>query len=656
MGSPRTETAGLSGLEVVTFESRRAKEMAALITRYGGIPRSAPSLREIPLEDNPAAFRFGEILFSGGFDAVIFMTGVGTRTLFDVLESRFPRAKVVRALSQITVVARGPKPVKVLRELQVPITITVPEPNTWREILQELDENARGFTLAGSRIAVQEYGVANEAFLQELGALGAEVFRVPVYRWSLPEDTAPLRRAVEVIAERSVRVALFTNAAQVHHMFQVASQAGLTDALLAGFATCVVGSVGPTCSEALRSHGLTVDLEPEHPKMGVLVNETARRAAVLLRAKNHKDTLPGSRVTVSELTPPATRPRDLWWDSRFLKACRREPTDATPIWLMRQAGRYMKEYRDLRAKVTFLELCKTPELVSEVTVTAARRIRADAAIIFADLLLIVEPLGYHLEYDTGEGPIVRPALRETADVDRLPEVKPEQSLAYLYEAIRLTREDLDSRTPLLGFCGAPFTLASYIIEGGASKNYVHTKRLMYRDPGAWHALMQHLSRSLTQYVNAQIAAGIQAVQIFDTWVGCLGPADYREFVLPHTRSLMQGITPGIPVIHFGTGTGNLLEDLKEAGGDVIGLDFRVELDQAWGQLGEGVGVQGNLDPLVLFSEPAYIRQRARRILDQAGGRAGHIFNLGHGILPQTPLDHVMALVDYVHEATSARKH
>jgi uroporphyrinogen decarboxylase len=168
--------------------------------------------------------------------------------------------------------------------------------------------------------------------------------------------------------------------------------------------------------------------------------------------------------------------------------------------------------------------------------------------------------------------------------------------------------------------------------------------------------MQHLSRSLTQYVNAQIAAGIQAVQIFDTWVGCLGPADYREFVLPHTRSLMQGITPGIPVIHFGTGTGNLLEDLKEAGGDVIGLDFRVELDQAWGQLGEGVGVQGNLDPLVLFSEPAYIRQRARRILDQAGGRAGHIFNLGHGILPQTPLDHVMALVDYVHEATSARKH
>ena len=273
MGSSLTETAGLSGLEVVTFESRRAEEMATLIGRYGGIPRVAPSLREIPLEDNPAVFRFGEILFSGGFDAVIFMTGVGTRTLFDVLESRFPRVKVVRALSQITVVARGPKPVRVLRELQVPITITVPEPNTWREILQELDENSCGFTLEGSRVAVQEYGVSNELFLQELGERGAEVHRMPVYRWSLPEDTAPLHQAVEAIADRRVRVVLFTNAAQVHHMFQVASQTGLRDSLLRGFATCVVGSVGPTCSEAIRSYGLSVDLEPEHPRMGALVNE-----------------------------------------------------------------------------------------------------------------------------------------------------------------------------------------------------------------------------------------------------------------------------------------------------------------------------------------------------------------------------------------------
>ncbi len=307
----------------------------------------------------------------------------------------------------------------------------------------------------------------------------------------------------------------------------------------------------------------------------------------------------------------------------------------------------MKEYRDLRARVPFLELCKNPDLVTELTVSAAKRIGADAAIIFADLLLIVEPLGFGLEYDRGEGPVVRPVLRESADVDRMREVEPQESLGYLFDAIRQTRAELGPQTPLIGFAAGPFTLASYVIEGGASKNYRHTKSLMYRDPGAWHTLMEHLARSLTKYINGQVAAGVQAVQIFDTWVGCLGPADYREFVMPHTRALIRGITPGVPVIHFGAGTAMLLEDMQNAGGDVIGLDFHVELDQAWARL--GVGVQGNLDPMVLFAEPSYIRQRVQRILDQAGGRPGHIFNLGHGILPDTPVDHVLALVDYVHE-------
>ena len=654
-----TEPRGLKGLEVAAFESRRAREMASLITRHGGVPLVGPSMREIPLEENPAAFAFAARLLKGEIDAVIFMTGVGARTLFEALETRHERREIVAALSKITIVARGPKPVRVLREYKIPITITVPEPNTWREILQELDENPRGLTLEGSRIAIQEYGVSNKAFLQELEGRVKEVIQVPVYRWGLPEDTAPLRKTVEALTEGRTRIALFTNGAQSDHMLQVASQLGLREQLLDALRRSVVCSIGPTCTEMLGNNGISVDFEPSHPKMGVLVSECAQKVEELLRAKSAADGAP-VRVEVSASAAAQTKPspsigEDALWNSRFMRACRREPVDATPVWLMRQAGRYMKDYRDLRSKVPFLNLCKSPELVSEVTVTAQQRLGADAAIIFADLLLIVEPLGYELEYDKGEGPVVRPALRQASDVDRMQEVTPEDSLGYLYDAIRQTRSALAPDIPLLGFCGAPFTLASYIIEGGASKNYVHTKSLMYRDPGAWHTLMDHLSRSLAGYVNAQITAGVQAVQIFDTWVGCLGPADYREFVLPHTRTLIQQITPGTPVIHFGTGTGDLLEAMKDAGGDIIGLDFRVELDDAWKRLGSDVGVQGNLDPLVLFAEGDYIRERAEKILKQAGGCPGHIFNLGHGILPQTPVDHVIALIDAVHEISSRKK-
>jgi uroporphyrinogen decarboxylase len=359
------------------------------------------------------------------------------------------------------------------------------------------------------------------------------------------------------------------------------------------------------------------------------------------------------------LNPAPVPSQPPWHDSLFLRACRREHVERTPVWLMRQAGRFMKEYRELRARVPFLELCKSPDLVTEVTVNAAQRLGVDAAIIFADLLLIVEPLGFGLEYGKGEGPIVTPALRQAAQVDGLREIEPEDSLAYLYDAIRRTRAALHPQLPLIGFAAAPFTLASYLIEGGASRTFSHTKAFMYRDPGAWRALMKRLARYLARYVNAQIAAGVQAVQVFDTWVGCLGPADYREFAMPYTRALIDWITPGVPVIHFGTGTGMLLESMRDAGGSIIGLDHHVELDQAWSRLCFGssriVGVQGNLDPTVLFAEPAYIRQRVRRILCQTAGRRGHIFNLGHGILPDTSYDRVLALVAMVAEESSRQE-
>jgi uroporphyrinogen decarboxylase len=336
-------------------------------------------------------------------------------------------------------------------------------------------------------------------------------------------------------------------------------------------------------------------------------------------------------------------------NSVFLKACRGEPVPFTPVWLMRQAGRYMAEYREVRARTSFLELCKTPSLAAEVTVTAANRLGVDAAIIFADILLILEPMGLDLEFARGDGPVINNPVRTLPDVDRLREVEDVSSLEFVFEAIRQTRAALPVDMPLIGFAGAPFTLASYLVEGGGSRNYVRTKSLMYNDAGVWHAMMSLISRALVRYLNAQIAAGAQAVQLFDSWVGCLSPDDYAEYVLPHTASTIKGISADVPAIHFGTGTASLLELMRKAGGNVIGVDWRVNLDQAWQRIGHDVGVMGNLDPVALFGTREHVRKEARKILDQAAERPGHIFNLGHGILPETPVDNVLALVDAVHE-------
>src|SRR5258705_3857034 len=335
-----------------------------------------------------------------------------------------------------------------------------------------------------------------------------------------------------------------------------------------------------------------------------------------------------------------------------MRACRRETVPYTPIWLMRQAGRYMQEYRDVRARLSFLELCKTPSLAAEVTVTAAERLGVDAAIIFADILLVIEPMGLELEFSRGEGPVIHNPVRSAANVKRMRELEDAGALEFVFAAIRKTRAALRGDLPLIGFAGPPFTLASYIVEGGASKNYVHTKSLMYNDSGAWHAMMSLISRGLVKYLNAQIDAGAQAVQLFDSWVGALSPDDYREYVLPHTRSVICGVHSGTPVIHFGTGTSALLELMREAGGDVIGLDWRVRLNEGWERIGHDVGVMGNLDPVALFTNQKQLRSQAKVILEQAGGRPGHIFNLGHGILPETPVENVIALVEAVHEMSN----
>jgi uroporphyrinogen decarboxylase len=341
-------------------------------------------------------------------------------------------------------------------------------------------------------------------------------------------------------------------------------------------------------------------------------------------------------------------------NDRLLKACRREPVDCTPVWLMRQAGRYMAEYRRLREKYTILESIKTPELAVEVTLQPIRAFDLDAAIIFADILPPLEAMGLELEFVHGEGPVIRNPLRHFDDIAALRVPDPRESLGFTLEAIRLARRELEDRLPLIGFSGAPFTLASYAIEGEGSRRFALTKSLMYAEPRAWHSLMDKLASLVGDYLKAQAEAGAQVLQFFDSWVGALGPDDYRRFVLPYSqRAIKTAQSAGVPVIHFSTETGGMLEDIKEAGGDVIGVDWRVNLAAAWRRLGDDVAIQGNLDPLALFAPLPELERQVSGILGQVDGRPGHIFNLGHGILPKTPVEHVAALVDMVHRLSAA---
>jgi uroporphyrinogen decarboxylase len=337
------------------------------------------------------------------------------------------------------------------------------------------------------------------------------------------------------------------------------------------------------------------------------------------------------------------------WD-RFLRACRREPVDTTPVWFMRQAGRYMASYRAVREKHTLLEICRQPELATEVTLQPVRELGVDAAILFADILLPLEPMGAPFEFAAGEGPVIHHPVRTANDVEQLRLFEPEEGLSHVLDALRLLRRELDGKTPLIGFAGAPFTLASYLIEGGKSSHYARTKRLMYREPSLWNALMYKLSEVVRRYLRAQITAGAQAVQLFDSWIGALSPTDYREFIQPHVRHILADVmTAGVPVIHFGTGTASLLELQRDAGGSVIGVDWRTPLDQAIAKLGNGVAVQGNLDPLVLDAPRELLARRVDEVLAMGRAAAGHVFNLGHGILPETSPEAAKFVVEYVHE-------
>ncbi len=334
---------------------------------------------------------------------------------------------------------------------------------------------------------------------------------------------------------------------------------------------------------------------------------------------------------------------------RFVRACLRQPVDRTPVWFLRQAGRYMPEYQAVRRHYSLLEICKNPELAAEVTITAAEKLDVDAAIIFADLLLPLEGLGVDFTFEAAEGPVIHTPVRAPEDVDRLRTDRAAE-LGYVSEAIRKVAAHFENRLGIIGFCGAPFTLASYMIEGGASRTYIHTKSLMYREPAVWSLLLDKLASVLLEFAAQQVEAGADVIQIFDSWAGALGTADYREFVLPITRHLVNRVQAlGVPVIYFGVDTATLLPAIREMGADVVGLDWRVNLDEGWRTLGSACAIQGNLDPITLFAGEALLHQRVDRIMAQAAGRPGHIFNLGHGIVPGTPVENLQRVVRYVRE-------
>lgn len=632
-----------AGLRVASLESRRSDDMKRLIEKFGGQAFVSPSMREVPIETNREAIDFAYKVITGEINIVIFLTGVGLRHLMTGIERHVDRQRFLDALSDITTVVRGPKPAAVMRELGLTPTIKVPEPNTWRELLRTIDESV---PVTNQKIGLQEYGKSNTSLIAGLEARGAEVIRVRVYQWELPVDSGPLEENVRAMAAGNRDVLLLTSAHQVANMLRISADLGLEEQLRDAFKKMIIASIGPTTSEMLKQNDLPVDLEPEHPKMGHLVQESAARAAYLLAGRTVS-------AQVKETTGKSVMDKQAaWYDGPFMRACRREASSVTPIWLMRQAGRYMAEYREVRDKISFLDLCKDPGLCAEVMCTAVNRLGVDAAIIFSDLLPIIEPMGMHLEFAKGDGPVIHNPLRVSTDVDRVQELTSMEPLNFVAETVRLTRQNLPEKIPVIGFAGAPFTLASYMIEGGGSRSYLHTKTLMYGDSGAWKVLMSKLSRSIALYLNAQIAAGAQCVQLFDSWAGCLSVQDYAKYVYPYVKQIIDSIEPTVPVINFATGNPALLPLLRGDSRTVVGIDWRIPLDDAWRTVGYDRPVQGNLDPLALFAPTKTLREMASDVLTRAGGRAGHIFNLGHGILQQTDVNQVIALVDMVHELSA----
>ena len=630
-------TPDFRGLSIAALESRRADDLRRMIEKYNGRPAVSPSMREVPIDPNRDAIDFAHQVMTGEISVVVLMTGVGLRYLVKSIERHVDLQRFLNSLSDIVTVCRGPKPVAAMKEFGLKPTHRVPAPNTWRELLQTVDSHV---PVANQVVGLQEYGVSNASLIAGLEARGAEVRPIQVYNWDFPEDTAALESNVRELADCKHDALLLTSAHQMVNLFRMAERLRLADQLRDGLHRTMIASIGPTTTSMLEELDVHVDMEPEHPKMGHLVTEAATRGVDIITSRR-RVTGASPRQSDGEKHPAEA--------SLFMRAARGEATERTPVWLMRQAGRYMQEYREVRSQQTFLELCQNPARCAEVMHTAVEKLGVDAAIIFSDLLPILIPLGFDLDYVQGDGPKIGNPVRDAEDIARVQPLDHPEQLDYVYETVRLTREAIDDSIPIIGFAGSPFTLASYAIEGGSSRQYLHTKRLMLGRPDQWAKLMDVLADAVAIYLNHQIAAGAQCVQLFDSWAGCLSPTQYARHVLPWMKRILASITPGVPVINFATGNPELLPLLRGDRRTVVGVDWRIDLASAWERIGHDKAVQGNLDPTVLLTDPETIRKAVAEVLTAADGRPGHLFNLGHGVMKQTPVDNAIEVVRAVQE-------
>lgn len=570
-------------------------------------------------------------LLTGGIDSVLFLTGAGVRSLVAEVTATTDRPRFLNALRDIQLLSGSDCTTDALAELDLSPAFKSPRLSSWKETLLWLESTT---SLSHTYFAIEStlQGSGLIAGLERRGVRVEHVFDPPVDL--VIENSKPFP-----VDDESWAIVL-PGVEEARAFCRMRGGLHLTDRLPSNH---IVVAFGCEAGDVLVQNGFEV---------GLITNSAEPDEAVEQFASIHDSLLGRKQKQLMNMSGPMSPSNDTnapWYDSAFMKACRGEPTDVTPIWMMRQAGRYMKEYREVREKVSFLELCANPQLCSEVMCTAVSRLGVDAAIIFSDLLPILVPMGCDLEFVKGDGPVIHNPVRSAADIDRIKPLESNDELQFVMDTVTQTRTDLPADMPLIGFSGAPFTLASYMIEGGSSRNYAHAKSLMFGDRGAWNELMQRLTDSIVIYLKGQIEAGVQCVQLFDSWAGCLNPKHYQEYVHPFVKQIIEQLPAEVPVINFGTGNPSLLPLYADTAASVIGVEWRIRLDEAWETIGHDRAVQGNLDPTILLTDPATIRQHAKEVLDQANGRPGHIFNLGHGILPMTPVDNAIALVDAVHE-------
>ncbi len=574
----------------------------------------------------------GELL-TGRIDAVLLMTSLGTELLRARAIETTDETRFLNALQDCQLISGSSATTKLLHEWGLAPTLEARKLSGWRSTLQWLESEIE---LSNKRIAI-------ESTLQDSGLIaGLESRGVRVRKMAPLESQQELAGRIDAALSSRGRdtILVVPSVGAARAVCGTLVAAHLTKETLGHH---IVVAFGKDVADYLLQNGIDVNFTTDGESQVSAAKQLAsNRETIIARKQNFLMNMSGPNAPANDTNAP-------WYNSPFMKACRGEPTDVTPVWMMRQAGRYMSEYREVREKISFLDLCANPQLCSEVMCTAVDRLGVDVAIIFSDLLPILVPMGCDLEFVKGDGPVIHNPVRSAADIDRIKPLESNDELQFVMDTVTQTRADLPADMPLIGFSGAPFTLASYMIEGGGSRNYAHAKALMFGDQGAWNELMQRLTDSIVIYLKGQIEAGAQCVQLFDSWAGCLNVQHYRDYVLPFVQQIIQRLPEEVPVINFGTGNPALLPLYADTKASVIGIDWRVRLDEAWETVGHDRAVQGNLDPTILLTDPKTIRAHVKVVLDHAAGRPGHIFNLGHGILPQTPVDNAIALVDAVHE-------